>query len=567
MPTVPTKGREVTTAPLPGKGLQADVSAPVSRAAPVALGLAADIVQEETKKANQVATLEADVLRSQFETELLHDPETGALNIFGKNALGAYEPTLEAYDKKVGEISTGLANDAQRLAFNNRAALSRVTIDKQLQQHGSRESLRYDNETTQSWLTNGLVVASENYEDTEAVNRYIAESKAVLIDHAKRNGKSGEWLKQEKLERESKTHKAVIAQMLADGDDLAANEYFKKHGKNIIDDANLKMKLGNASTEGEASRIAAEEWNEKGPKTDIDSVDADKMIASARKKSSDPDVIKTVITNINQRTNLHNSSAQERTNANISAVWKSYNSDEGASLTQITTMSEYQALSGTDQNAIKNSIKKAEDSAGRVDREAQKIDQEIRRQELAEDLSLLREADLDQELREGSISRGGFKSLERLLDPKKSPSARAAFKRIDDSKTKRIFSKDANTNEKEWVEATKMLHDFLEANPEGDPAAFVDEIMQPIELKWKEGLKNLFSLGFLGEPGTLGAIVENIISLDTPGTERVKEKRAKELRQIIGQPTQAVQEGITATNPKTGERLIFKDGKWQLLTK
>ena len=556
MPRVPTTERQVATAPLPGVGLRADTSAaPPSKALEAGVGLAADIVQAETKKANQIATLEADTQRSMFETELLHDPETGALNTLGKNALGIYQPTMEAYDKKVGEISASLSNDTQRLAFNNLSAGRRVSIDKQLQQHGSKETLRYDNEVTQAWLANGLVTTSENYENAEAVSIYVAESKAVLTDHAKRNGWSAEKLKLEKTEQESKTHKTVIAQMLADGDDLAANEYFKKHDKNIIDDADLKGKLSNASTEGEAARLATDSWGRLGPTTDIDAAESDKMVDDIRKKTKDPEILDAATTNILQRVNLHNASAQERTNANLSAVWGAYNGDTetpAAPLSQILTMPEYQALSGTDQKDVKNSIARTEKAIDREDKEAQRVEQEIRREELKDDMATLRDADLELELREGLISRGGYLSLKRLLDPKKSPSARAAFKRLDDSKTKKLFNpRDINDNEKQWVEFTQMLHDFIEANPEGDPAEFVNEIMQPVDVGITEKFLDIFSFGM-------------------PGTERAIEERQEELRGLA-EPTRKqpldVREGRTATNSKTGEKLIFKDGTWQKLTK
>lgn len=215
------------------------------------------IVQQEKTKADQVAVLEATQKLSSYETEILRHPENGALNKRGKDALGVVEPTLENFDKKAREISDGLSNDDQRLAFRGHAGDHRLDVDKLLQTHVSSEKYKHDDEVTNSAITNEQNDAAVNYQDSDRVAKSVAKQQAILTDFAWRNGLSGDWVKAKTADNVSHTHFAVIDRMLANGDDLHAQDYYGVVKDQITDAKDVvavDKALKEGSTRGESQR-------------------------------------------------------------------------------------------------------------------------------------------------------------------------------------------------------------------------------------------------------------------------------------------------------------------------
>ncbi len=59
------------------------------------------------------------------------------------------------------------------------------------------------------------------------VDSAIKNQEAIIIDRANREGRSPEWVKEQVGDAQSKTHSSVIQRMLANGQDMAASEYYK----------------------------------------------------------------------------------------------------------------------------------------------------------------------------------------------------------------------------------------------------------------------------------------------------------------------------------------------------
>ena len=77
--------------------------------------------------------------------------------------------------------------------------------------------------------------------------------------------------------------------------------------------------------------------------------------------------------------------------------------------------------------------------------------------------------------------------------------------------------------------------------------------LEPVELEWNEKFKDFF---FIGSPGTEEALERK--------TETLEERAGRE--PIKTAPITPI-EGATATNPTTGGKIVFKDGKWQKIAK
>lgn len=355
MPRVPVAERTVETAPLRG-GQLSPVPSRAFGNMDQAFGAAESSMVEERKKADQLAVLDGDVKNSAFKTSLMYDPDKGLLNRRGKDAFGIYDEAKAKWDKHVQETEKGLASETQRIAFRNRALSHWADMDLQLKRHIADEGRKYDDTVTESWIANERTAASLNYQDGERVKTSIATQKAVLADHAKRNGLPAEWLKLKTLEAESKTHVSVIERMLDNGQDEAAQGYYQANKDGLGADAgNIEAKLTVAVSEGKASRAVTEVWDTIGPKKDTDPVSEYAMVEAIREKLGDDEkAVKAAISDIKERAGLWNAQQRENTEANEATVWKA--AEQGASIEQIRSMPEYRKLDGKTQVSIKEHI-------------------------------------------------------------------------------------------------------------------------------------------------------------------------------------------------------------------
>lgn len=265
MPVVPRAERTVEAAPMRGGGLNVGIPAgafgggmerPMAELEKVAAG----IYEKQLKESNQIAVLDADVKNAEMETTLLYDPVKGLLNRKGKDAFGIYNEAQDEWNKHVRETEKSLTNPEQRLANRNRVVARWADIDRQLQRHIFSERKRFDDTITESLLTNEQDAAVRNYSDEGRIGISIETQRAVITDHARRNGLPPEWLKMKVQESESKTHVGVINAMLTDGNDIMADSYYKANKAMIAgaDSASIGKALEEGSLRGASQRNADE---------------------------------------------------------------------------------------------------------------------------------------------------------------------------------------------------------------------------------------------------------------------------------------------------------------------
>lgn len=257
--------RVVQDAPIEAFGGGSVVSGPAG-AAQSLLTTVSKIAEEEKKKADQVAVLDADGELSAFETDLLYNPETGALNKKGKDAFGIPETVMSAYGKRVAEIEKRLTSNDQRLAFRRAAQGRQLDVDRMLQRHVSGEIQRYDSEKTESYVKNERDAALANPLDTERVGIALERTKAAISDHAARNGMPAEWVTEKTSAAESSIHYGIISGFLSRGEDLYARQYYEQTKDQLYGDdrkrAEVDVKAG--SLKGQSKRIADEIAGKQG---------------------------------------------------------------------------------------------------------------------------------------------------------------------------------------------------------------------------------------------------------------------------------------------------------------
>lgn len=391
------------------------------------------IVQEEQRRADQIAVLEADNALAEAETSLLYNPKDGHLTRKGKNAFTSPEEIGAAWEQRTSEVEQSLTTERQQIAFRERAANRWQSIHSTVQRHVAGEIQQYDNETANSALANRLDAAIRSNGEPHAVETAVVETTAIVADYGKRNGWSPEVLAEKQATAVSRIHAGVIEQMLSLGNDLDASAYFEDN-KPAIAAAQLpaiEKALDQASTDGAGMRAADAIWKAMGPKGPNAPVKIASMEQALRDQLSgatqqtgivdriengiavveieddkgelsfieipvakltgakegatvkigeatggepaSPKVIRAAIAELRSRATAFNAEQAETTAANKAALLGAFN--EGAGLGAIKARPEYRALSGSEQESLSSYIE------GRQQQRSARADDELTRKQ------------------------------------------------------------------------------------------------------------------------------------------------------------------------------------------
>lgn len=263
-------GLKVTPSALPGPRLSPDAPLEAFGGGPhieKASRLIEEINVREKRRADEIAVLEGDRKLGEFENTTLYHPETGVLNRRGKDAMGLPEKVSDDFNKAVDEISAGMGNDDQRVAFGRFARARKFELDKHVQRHVFTEIREHDKAETNAYVAVERDLATQNVTDPARVQLSIDRQTAALRDFARRNGYDLNSAVVTKLvsDATSDTHTAVINRMLAGGLDLAAKDYYDKNkaqidGKDATAlEKSLQVGLVRGESQREADRIMAVE--------------------------------------------------------------------------------------------------------------------------------------------------------------------------------------------------------------------------------------------------------------------------------------------------------------------
>lgn len=242
MPVVPRLSRQVGASALPDVKLTA-AQTPESLGAkpdPIASALInaghsaavmgeevyGRIVDEERKRADQVAVLNADTQLAAWENARLYDPDKGALTIKGRDALPLPETVGDEYNKKADEIDAGLTTPAQKMAFRRIRAERGINVDATLRKHTFAEMQQYQAGELQSSLENSRSAAISNSSDPKRVSAELQRQVDAIATHAKQLGFGPEEIQKQKDATTSATLVGVIETELAQGHQKVAQTYF-----------------------------------------------------------------------------------------------------------------------------------------------------------------------------------------------------------------------------------------------------------------------------------------------------------------------------------------------------
>lgn len=264
MPTVPTYGMpKVDRAALPGFRVSTGAPSEAFQPAPPidlqgVQKVLGDYVAENKKKADTLAVTDAESQLADAETKLLYDPKTGYLNRHGKDAFTVGQEFDTEWQQRVSDISAALGNDDQKAAFSIASKQRHSDVNRVIQHHVSNEITNYDNQTTESAVSNERNTAIASYNDPERIDLAIQRQAKWLTERGRRLGEPDEQIAEQINQAVSQTHVGVISRMLANEEDLNAKAYYDKHKIEIsgADTVNVEKSLEEGSARGESQRQA-----------------------------------------------------------------------------------------------------------------------------------------------------------------------------------------------------------------------------------------------------------------------------------------------------------------------
>lgn len=273
MPKVPVYQQSVQSQGIPGARVNVDApdaafgvgsSKPILEAGAAAVE-AGKVFQQEKEKADDLATTEAWAKAVKKKNERLYDPTNGAISRKGKNAFGVVDEFGKSYNSDLDEIEKGLNTESQRQMFRKIRVKEHSELDGQLQRHLFSEAKAYDEETTKGGISAALDDAVNNYHEPGKVEASIKMQESLRVASAQRNGLPADATKMLIENDRSKTHKAVIDRMLANGQDMAAKTYYEKAKSqpgNILgsDASDIERSLQEGASRGESQRQADSIW-------------------------------------------------------------------------------------------------------------------------------------------------------------------------------------------------------------------------------------------------------------------------------------------------------------------
>lgn len=212
------------------------------------------------QRADQIAILEADNNLATWENSRLLDPEKGALNVKGKDALGLPEAVGQEFDEVAGTLAQSMATPEQRDGFHRAQLLRRRSIDVTLARHVSAQIQAYDKEEFGKSLVNSRNAAIANAADPRRVGLELQRQTDNIEQFATANGLGPEAKASLLDEARTATHEGVIDRLLTDGKDTAAQVYFEETKSQISGDslAKIERALEEGSLMGESQRKADE---------------------------------------------------------------------------------------------------------------------------------------------------------------------------------------------------------------------------------------------------------------------------------------------------------------------
>ncbi|MFU1067560.1 hypothetical protein ACM2K9_15805 [Escherichia coli] len=216
MPVVPTvSGRQVESRGVQSAGLQTFSQPGIGDAFVRAGTEAIDVLGQAKQRANIALAQEASLNLSQISSDLLNNPETGLLNLKGKNAIGKGQEYTQQFDAQIEQLAMSLPDEQARNAFMQQAQQQRIQFTTQAGRHEIGQINAYEEGQFQATLLNNGKNAAALYGDNAA---YVLANKQTfqqIEEYGAAHGWSDEQIQAKKIEFKEKVADAALSQWSA----------------------------------------------------------------------------------------------------------------------------------------------------------------------------------------------------------------------------------------------------------------------------------------------------------------------------------------------------------------
>lgn len=215
MPTVPTiTGRQVESRGFQSPGLQAFNTPQTADVLGQAAEQYAGAFAQAKQRADVAQAQDASLQLSQISSDLLTNPDTGLLNMQGKNALGKGQEYTQQFDSKVEQIAMTLP-EAARAGFMQQAQQQRIQFTSQAGRHEISQLNAYEEGQFQATLANNGKLAASAYGDNASYVLYNQQTFQQIEDYGSAHGWSAEQIQAKKIEFKEKVADASLSQWSA----------------------------------------------------------------------------------------------------------------------------------------------------------------------------------------------------------------------------------------------------------------------------------------------------------------------------------------------------------------
>ncbi|EAA8821717.1 hypothetical protein AHT39_001916 [Salmonella enterica subsp. enterica serovar Isangi] len=250
MPVVPTtSGRQVQSRGVSTQGFTAFQTTNMGEVFGNAAEQYAGVLAQAKQRANVAMAQDASLSLSQISSDLLNNPETGLLNLKGKNAIGKGEEYTQQFDSQVEQLAMTLPDDQSRNAFMQQAQQYRVQFTTQAGRHEIGQINAYEEGQFQATLLNNGKNAAALYGDNAAYTSVNVQTFQQIEDYGVAHGWSDEQIQAKKTEFKEKVADAALSQWSANN----ATAFIQSNGE-LSDTVTGSRRAVSDGSPGEAAR-------------------------------------------------------------------------------------------------------------------------------------------------------------------------------------------------------------------------------------------------------------------------------------------------------------------------
>ncbi|MBJ9142284.1 hypothetical protein [Citrobacter koseri] len=216
MPVVPTtSGRQVQNRGVSTQGFTAFQTPNTAEVIGNVAEQYAGVYAQAKQRANVAMAQDASLSLSQISSDLLNNPETGLLNLKGKNAIGKGQEYTQQFDSQVEQLAMTLPDEQARNAFMQQAQQQRIQFTTQAGRHEIGQINAYEEGQFQATLLNNGKNAAAMYGDNAAYVSANQQTFQQIDDYGAAHGWSDEQIQAKKVEFKEKVADSALSQWSA----------------------------------------------------------------------------------------------------------------------------------------------------------------------------------------------------------------------------------------------------------------------------------------------------------------------------------------------------------------